>query len=111
MYDKAFCPKCKAHLLVYLGDWDDCTSPTVEAAVCPTCQEHFLMGDRDAQEQMLEEIITSHCDVDGNLPYKEWRKIIRKMIAALLGGDKWEEMNLSQFLKEHAYTEVGQLLP
>ena len=122
MYDKAWCPKCKTRLLVYLGNWDDCTSPTVEAAICPKCDEYFLMGDYEAQYEMLDEIIMSHYefgeseDLREQVPTDEdkyadfMRKTLKEMKTTLLSGGKWDGMTLSEFLREHAYTEKGEVI-
>ena len=112
-YEKIYCPKCKTHLLVYLGDWEDDTSPTVEGVTCPKCDENFLMGDEFAKREMLNEIIWTHYDLDDHgIKYEDFRDHANKdMLDVLLAGGEWRGQNLSQFLKEQAFLQRGEVLP
>lgn len=103
MYDKAVCPYCKTMNLVYLGDWEDDTSPTIEAAECYACGKHFLMGGKDTQEEMLEDVFRKCIDDDAGAA---------TIITALLRGDSVviddETLDLSAFLREYACSNKGE---
>lgn len=104
MYDKAFCSHCKTRNLVYLGDWDDDTSPVVEAAQCYACNQYFLMGDEFAQKEMLEEIVLVHIGGEEDC---------KTVVADLLRGGATtvdgKSLNLAQFLEEYAFANKGEV--
>jgi hypothetical protein len=97
MYDKKCCPNCKTNLLIYLGNWDDDTSPTVEGFTCPKCNQSFLLGYVDE----LYEIILTHCEIEEDENGVD-------IAYNLLEGGTYKGLNLSAFLQEHAYLEVGK---
>ena len=111
MYDKVWCPKCKTKLLVYLGNWEDDTSPNVEGATCPRCGECFLL-DESVPEETLYEIILSHFDSDHEGYDRDdfCDETIPVMVKAFLSEGKWGRWTLSEFLKEHAFLEKGEAL-
>lgn len=104
MYDKAVCPYCKTRNLVYLGNWEDDTSPTVEAAECCTCGKYFLLDGESAQKEMLQEILTNsvYNDVDD----------VTSVASALLRGESAtiedEILDLSNFLRVYANANKGE---
>ena len=71
------------------------------------------MGDQWAQEDDLHEIIMTHYDI-GDLDEEEFQifchKTIHEMVKTLMSGGKWKEWTLSEFLKEHAFSERGEVL-
>jgi hypothetical protein len=103
MYDKVLCPHCKTRNLVYLGDWEDDTSPVVEAAQCYACNQYFLMGDEFAQREMLEEIVLTHLGGEEDC---------RAVVATLLSGGattvEGESLTLAQFLEKYAFSNKGE---
>lgn len=104
MYDKATCPHCKTRNLVYLGDWDDDTSPTIEAAECYACGKHFLMGSEDTRSEMLHEILFQ-CVYDE-------ADDVDVVASALLRGESVkiedEVLDLPAFLREYAIANKGE---
>lgn len=106
MYDKFNCPFCKICNLVYLGNWEDCTSPNVEAAKCGSCGKLFLMGDVDNQTETLEEIIRSHYEFEND---RVWENSIDWVVETFRDELMKDPSRLSEFLKEYAYFETGEV--
>lgn len=104
MYDKAVCPYCKTRNLVYLGNWEDDTSPMIEAAECYACGKHFLMGSEDARSEMLHEILIK--SVYNNADD------VGSVVSALLRGESVkiedEILDLPAFLREYATANKGE---
>jgi len=104
MYDKATCPHCKTRNLVYLGDWEDDTSPMIEAAECYSCGKYFLMGSESARSEMLQDILIKsvYDDVDD----------VGSVASALLRGESVkiedEILDLPAFLREYATANKGE---
>ncbi len=42
MYEKVWCPSCKEHCYVDLGDLNDCTQADVDGCKCPYCKYQWL---------------------------------------------------------------------
>lgn len=96
MYEKEYCPNCKTLNLVYLGDWNDCTCPDVEAAECYKCGHVFLMGDEDNRLETLRDIVFLNVDMDDALKDAYIKDVFSN------------KEKLSVFLREYAFTQKGE---
>jgi hypothetical protein len=101
MYEKQYCPHCKSKNLIYLGDWDDDTNPTITAGQCWSCLKFFLIAD---DRELLWELMFQQLDLDN--------KERNKMVDALLKGEmitlENHKYDLSTFLGEYAISNKGE---
>ena len=44
-YSKEWCPNCKKHCYVPLGDLNDCTLPDIDGAECPHCEYQWIFNE------------------------------------------------------------------
>jgi Zn ribbon nucleic-acid-binding protein len=93
MYEKEICPNCNILNLIYLGDYNDCTCPNVEAAECYKCGHVFMMGDESNQRDTLTEIVFN-CYHNGS----------DELVEDLLK----DKEALVKFLREYAFTQKGE---
>ena len=91
MYDKILCPHCLSLNLVYLGNWEDDTSISTQAAQCFQCQKCFLLSPDDSE--MLEIIILNNFEEDNHPNVNELLQ---------------DKQKLSDFLFAYADIEKGQ---